>query len=141
MTDQTLSSAERHQLDVVGDALIPASGVMPSVSQSDPDGRWLERALQARPELTEPIRMLLAAHPGLDSVDKVADAEAQDPVGVAALVTITAGRYYMIPHVRELLGYPGQGGRDPTLPSYRWERAADMLERVVERGPIYRAAP
>jgi hypothetical protein len=141
MTAGTVSAAERRLLDLAGDALIPASVTMPSVSDSDPDGWWLERALEARPDLVEPVRALLSARPGLDSLEAIAVAEAKNPNGVAALVTITAGRYYMSPRVRELLGYPGQGGRDPALPTYGWERAAAQLRRVVERGPIYRLAP
>ncbi len=141
MSTDALSTAERDLLDVAGDVLIPAIGAMPSVSDSDPDGRWLERAMGARPDLMEALKRLLGSHPDLRSLDAVTTAEAQDPEGVAALVTITAGRYYMNPRVRTLLGYPGQDGRDPTLPTYGWDRAADMIERVVERGPVYRVAP
>lgn len=136
-----LSPSEREQLDRLGDILIPAGDSMPSVSESDPDGRWLERACRARPDMARAVQELLAAHSDLDSLRAIAGVEAEDAAGVAGLLMITAGRYYMNPAIRELIGYPGQGGRDPSLPVYGWDRAADMLERVVQRGRVYREAP
>ena len=135
-----LTAAEQDLLDRAGDVLIPAADPMPSVSQSDPDRHWLDRACRARPDLVAPVRALLGRFPRLDSLEAIARAQEQDETGVAALLSITAGRYYMNQAVRRLLGYPGQAGRDPGLPVYGWERAADLVERVADRGPIYREA-
>lgn len=136
-----LSPSERDQVDRLGNILIPSSDPMPSVSESDPDGRWLDRACRARPDMARAVQDLLAAHPDLDSLEAIVRVEGEDAQGVAGLLTITAGRYYMNPAIRDLIGYPGQGGRDTSLPVYGWERAADMLERVVERVRLYREAP
>jgi hypothetical protein len=136
-----LSPSNRAQLDRLGDILIPARDPMPSVSESDPDGRWLDRAWQARPDMARAVQDLLAAHPDLGSLEAIAGIEAEDAVGVAGLLMITAGRYYMNPAIRDLIGYPGQGGRDSSLPVYGWDRAADMLERVVQRGRVDRELP
>jgi hypothetical protein len=140
MNDYGLSAAEQAMLDRIGDVLIPAADGMPSLSASDPDRRWLKQACDARPDLVGFLSALLKRHPGLDSLEAVVRAEADDPGGVAALLSISAGRYYMNPAVRRLLGYPGQVGRGPGTPVYGWERAMDLLERVVDRGPIYREA-
>ena len=110
------------------------------MSESDLNGHWLDRACRARPDLVPALRALLASHPDLRSLEEIARLEKEGEPGIAALVTLNAGRYYMNPKIRELIGYPGQGGRDPSLPEYGWDRAADLLERVVGRGPIYREA-
>jgi len=138
MNDCGLSAGEQAMLDRIGDVLIPPADGMPSLSASDPDRRWLKQACDARPDLVDSVSALLKRHPGLDSLEAVARAEADDPDGVAALLSLSAGRYYMNPAVRRLLGYPGQVGRGPETPVYGWERAMDLLERVVDRGPIYR---
>lgn len=140
MNEVGLTAAEQELLDRVGDVLIPPVAPMPSVSQSDPDRRWLERACRARPDLVARVRALLRRFPQLDSLEAIAEAQEEDEMGVGALLAITAGRYYMNHAVRRLLGYPGQTGRGPGLPVYGWERAADLLERVAERGKIYREA-
>jgi hypothetical protein len=140
MTGAELAAAEQDLLDRAGDVLIPAAAPMPSVSQSDPDRRWLARACRARPDLVAPVRALLKRFPQLDSLEAIAQAQQQDEAGVAALLAITAGRYYMSQAVRGLLGYPGQTGRGPGLPVYGWERAADLVERVADRGRVYREA-
>ena len=140
MNDHGLPAAGRAMLDRIGDVLIPAADGMPSLSASDPDGQWLRRACAARPDLAESLSALLKRYPGLDSLEAVARAERADPGGVAALLSISAGRYYMNPAIRRLLGYPGQVGRGPGTSPYGWERATDLLERVVNRGPIYREA-
>ena len=45
----------------------------------------------------------------------------------------------MNPAVRERVGYPGQVGLDPDL---AWPPDwLDLLEPVIERGPIYRDPP
>lgn len=141
MTGAGLTAAEQELLDRSGDVLIPAAAPMPSVSQSDPDRRWLDRTCRARPDLVAPVRALLQRFPQLDSLEAIARAQEQDEAGVAALLSITAGRYYMNQAIRRLLGYPGQTGRGPDLPVYGWERAADLVERVADRGQIYREAP
>jgi hypothetical protein len=140
MNDHRLSAAERAMLDRIGDVLIPSADGMPSMSASDPDGRWLNQACDARPDLVDSLSALLKRYPGLDTLEAVARAEADDSGGVAALLSIAAGRYYMNPAVRRLLGYPGQVGRGPETPVYGWEGAMDLLERVVSRGPVYREA-
>jgi hypothetical protein len=135
-----LTQSEAELLDRAGDVLIPAADPMPSVSQSDRDRYWLDRACRARPDLVDAVRALLKRFPRLDSLEAIATAQQQDEAGVAALLSLTAGRYYMNHAVRRLLDYPGQTGRSPDLPVYGWERAAELVERVADRGQIYREA-
>ena len=66
---------------------------------------------------------------------------AEDPSAYDALVTAVVAGYYLHPEVKRLLGYPGQvpeAVRVDTYPDYVDE---GLLERVYERGPIYRPTP
>jgi hypothetical protein len=56
------------------------------------------------------------------------------------VLAVVAG-YYLRPEVQRLLGYPGQVAQEVSvaaLPDYVSE---GLLERVYERGPIYRPTP
>jgi choline dehydrogenase-like flavoprotein len=94
------------RLAALADALIPGEGGMPSASEADPSGKWLERALAARPDLAAPFERALAA------VD-VGALAADDPEALSALAHIVSGAYYMNVKVRKRIGYPGQKSNPP----------------------------
>ena len=94
------------RLAVLADALIPPAGGMPSASEADPTGKWLERALAARPDLAPAFERALAYH------DVAAIREA-DPEAFAAFSEIVSGAYYMNVKVRKRIGYPGQKSNPP----------------------------
>jgi choline dehydrogenase-like flavoprotein len=102
-----LTQEQRAAFRALADVLIPASDAMPAASETDPTGRWLDRALGARPELRPGLERALAAE---------ADArrlEAEDPDAFDALATLASGAYYMNVKVRKRIGYPGQKATPP----------------------------
>jgi hypothetical protein len=98
----------------------------------DADGYWLGRALDARSDAVERVRALLhelAAAPLLrEALAGWRSARRDDFEDVAAIV---AGTYYLVPAVRELIGYPGQERRPAPL-----ELAADELSDEVFEGAM-----
>lgn len=90
----------------LADALIPAQDGLPSASEADATGKWLARALAARPDLA-------AAFERARGASDVRRLEAEDPEAFSALTTIVAGAYYMNVKVRKRIGYPGQKASPP----------------------------
>lgn len=56
----------------------------------------------------------------------------------ASLSTILAGAYLMVPEVRAAVGYPGQGHHPAAPTQIGDELSGGILDRVIDRGPIYR---
>ncbi len=136
--DQSL----RSRLAAVADGLIPEADGMPAASSVDIGGRQLDQVLASRPDLASDLQRALDAAPDVgDAIAWIEKLRTEDASGYEALVTAVVGGYYMHPEVKRLLGYPGQTPEqvmiDP-LPDYADE---GLLERVYERGPIYRSTP
>lgn len=120
----------------LADWMIPASDGMPSASQAGVAGDWLDEVLTARPDLAEPLLALVERVGGADPATAIADLQANDPDGFGLLAEVVPNAYFMNPTVRELVGYPGQVGLEVDL---AWPPDwLDLLEPVIERGPIYR---
>jgi choline dehydrogenase-like flavoprotein len=94
------------RLAALADALIPAGGGMPSASEADGTGKWIDRALAARPDLAPSFERALEA----DGVDQL---QRDDPEAFAALAELVSGAYYMNVKVRKRIGYPGQKSNPP----------------------------
>jgi hypothetical protein len=94
------------RLSRLADELIPGRNGLPSASEADPAGKWLERALAARPDLVPAYERALGA-PNAKAL------EASDPEAFEALTTIAAGAYTMNVKVRRRIGYPGQKPSPP----------------------------
>lgn len=124
----------------VADLLIPRGGGMPAASEVGVAAEQLDLVLQARPDLTRHLLRGWAStidSPGRAALDalQVLDAAAYDAVRM-----VVAGGYYTHPEVRGLLGYTGQQPvmvRVDRVPEYVEE---GLLERVMERGPVFRDA-
>jgi choline dehydrogenase-like flavoprotein len=118
----------------LADELIPAAGDMPSASEADPTGKWLGRALAARPDLRAAFERAL---------DGELDARAlrdADPEAFTALTTLVSGAYYMNLKVRKRIGYPGQK-HDPPFPDEADYYLEGLLEVPAEQPPRSRPAP
>lgn len=130
----------RQWLSGLADVLIPAGAVMPAASAVDVSGQQLDRVLAARPDLAHLLQRGWSEAGDADgsaALDVVRDV---DPEAYEAICLIVAGGYYIHPDVRRLLGYTGQQPRTvrvDQVPEYIEE---GLLERVMERGPIYREA-
>jgi hypothetical protein len=134
-----LSGEDRAAYARLADVLIPAAEGMPSASEVDVHTRWVDQALRLRPDL-RPFLMaaIAAAMDGGAPREVVVQLAEQHPEVFAALGQLTAGAYYMDDRVREAMGYPGQEARQLIDDTGEY---LEMLERVVERGPIHRPTP
>jgi hypothetical protein len=132
----------RDRLAVVADGLIPETDGMPAPSSIDIAGRQLDLVLASRPDLEEGLRRALEeTGEAEDAIAWVESLRSRDPAGYDALVTAIVAGYYMHPEVKRLLGYPGQVPQEVSVDAYPAYVDEGLLERVYERGPIYRATP
>ena len=136
---ERLTAAQRGTLSALADVLVAEGRGMPAASTVGVAGELLDRTLDAAPALAEPLLALLDEAPADDPDVYLRDLAAERPDDFAVLSTTVVGAYYLSPEVRELIGYPGQ---EPSPLSVAVEpEYLDMLERVYERHPGYRAAP
>jgi hypothetical protein len=135
----TFDANERSVLAGLADVLIPAGEGFPAASQADVAGEGLDQVLQARPDLAEPLKQLLAAAQGRPATEFVAESRSQDPARFGLLAELIPAAYFLNPAVRSRLGYRGQGPRpiDPH-PDYL---DSGLLQAVIDRGPVYRPTP
>jgi hypothetical protein len=131
--------AQREQFARLADILIPRGENMPSASEADVQGQWLDAVLAARPDLAEGLNDLLDRASQQDPADFVANLLATDAAGFGVLAEIVPAAYFMNPQIQQAIGYTGQGPRaiDPR-PDYMEH---GLLESVIRRGPIYRPTP
>ena len=135
----SFDSDERALLAGLADVLIPAADGMPSASQGDVSGRWLDAVLAARPDFADSLSAVLAKARHCDPQDVIAKFRVHDPAAFDVLAEIVPAAYFMNPDVRQAIGYAGQGPQpiDPH-PDYRED---GLLESVIRRGPVYRPTP
>jgi hypothetical protein len=136
-TSEHLSDEDRRRYGELADVLIPDAEGMPSASRAEVHTRWVDRALAARPDLLVGLRQALDLSAGLPAEAAVEMLNSQHAPVFDALGTVTAGAYFLSPEIRQLIGYPGQVPQpiEDDVDTY-----ADLLERVLDRGPIYRTA-
>jgi|ERR1019366_2974087 hypothetical protein len=133
-----MSEVQRQVYVRLADELIPEGEGMLSASQAEVPTHWIDVAMAIRPDLRV---SLLEALNGAGPEDPALCIEwliRELPAAFEALETLTAGAYFLSPTVRTLAGYPGQETREfiDEVPLY-----LVLLERVVERGPIFRPTP
>lgn len=125
-------------LGQIADVLIPADDGMPSATDVGTHGGLIDQALNYRPDLAEAFGRALDLVANADPAAAVARLADHNPEEFFALSLLTTGAYYVSPTVRQLLNYH-QGQPRPAHDDV--ETYVDMLEAVVERGPIYRVVP
>ncbi len=141
-TGSGIDGVLRERLARLADDLIPPVDGMPAPSSIDLAGRQLDGVIASRPDLVTGIRRALEAADGAH--DPIAWLEAlrtEDPPGHDALVTAVVAGYYMHPDVMLRLGYPGQVAQPVSVAGFPDYLNEGLLERVYERGPIYRPTP
>ncbi|MCC7482966.1 MAG: hypothetical protein IT541_15720 [Hyphomicrobiales bacterium] len=138
---RNLDDTLRHVFVGVADVLIPAFEKMPQASAAGVGGETLDRILALRDDLKEPFLRGLRAAAGRPPETAARDLNVEDPKALAAIGLVASAAYYMSPEVRRLIGYPGQDRRpiDPDAPPDYLEN--NLLQPVIDRGPIYRPTP
>ncbi len=136
-----LTADQRATFRRIADVLIPSTATMPSASQVGVDGPVIDRLLDQRPDLKERFLRGLDACIGQDPDKAARSLNETDPTALAAIGLLASAAYYMDVEVRRLIGYPGQSARpfDPhATPEYV---VKGQLQRVIDRGPIFRPTP
>jgi choline dehydrogenase-like flavoprotein len=141
VTAPTLAEASRATLAALADVLIPNAHGMPAWSEADRTGKWLARALAARPDLVPALERVLAEAAGRDPGEEARRLHAEDPEGFKALATIASGSYYMNVKVRKRIRFPGQGKRPPFPDEADWDMRDGLLDPVLARPPKGKQAP
>ena len=132
-----LDEPTRALLQTVADLLAPAGDGMPSASEVDACGKWLDRILEADPALLEPLRELASC----TDWAAITAFHARSPALFESATFALLSAYYLHPRVRRLLGYPGQGP-SPILEGESDHYLRDgLIDAVVARGPFYVGTP
>jgi hypothetical protein len=137
-----LSPEQRATFAGIADFLIPNAEGMPSASEVGVQGPILDRVLSLRPDLSEAFFRGLAKSIGHSAVDATNALNSGDHEAFGAISLVASAAYYMVPRVRELIGYPGQENRpDPDPDATPPYVANGMLQHVIDPGPIYKPTP
>src|SRR3989304_6982823 len=115
-TELALPAEQHAPFAGLADVLIPAAGKMPSASEADREGKWLGKALDARPDLLPELERVPDAAAGRDPEQEVRRLHDEEPDAFKALATMASGSYYMNIKVRKRIGFPGHGDRPPVPP-------------------------
>jgi hypothetical protein len=129
-----LNDAQSATLRRLADVLIPSVGSMPAATAAPGFDEWLAVALRARADV---IGLLAATLDGCtgDPEDELRRLDAEDPAAFAVVASIVAGTYYMIPEIRDAIGYPGPHREPPDI-EQAVDDIMDIIDVVVERGPL-----
>ncbi|WP_158437749.1 gluconate 2-dehydrogenase subunit 3 family protein [Naasia lichenicola] len=131
-----LRADERASLAAVADLLIPHTDQMPSGSEADVQGEFIDRVLSVRPDLLDAVRTGLAQVEEPLPAD-FAELDARGLSGLRALAEAVTAAYFLNPDVAKLVGYRKRSA----IPIRFDEDLDDLVASVTGRGPIYRPTP
>jgi hypothetical protein len=132
-----IDPARRKVFRDVASHLIPAAHGMPAAGDVV-DDRRLAFVLRARPDVVDALRAALRPELRGDPASRLAALAVDEPAGVAALQLAVVAGYYTDASVRAAIGYPGQVAKPVTAFDYPAYVAEGLIDRVLERGPIWR---
>ena len=128
-----VSADARRILSSLADVLIPAAAPMPSASEAGVADKWLDRVLEARPELAGPLAELLEDASGSAPGEQVRALHGAHASQFQTLAKVVSAAYYMNPKVRKLIGYPGQT-QHPIFPDEaEYDLRDGLLDPVLRR--------
>lgn len=137
-----LTSEQRLIFAAIADFLIPNAEGMPSASEAGVHGPILDRVLSLRPDVSEAFYRGLLKSVGRSGADAASALNSDDPEAFGAISLAASAAYFMLPRIRELIGYPGQESRpDPDPDATPPYVTNGMLQQVIDRGPIYKPTP
>ena len=125
----------------IADVLIPEDADMPAASSADVGGPVLDRILSLRDDLKEPFFRGLHAVTGKEPAAAAKVLNTDDPKALATIGLVASAAYYISPKIRQLIGYPGQEKRSFDADATPEYVTNGMLQKVIDRGPIYRPTP
>lgn len=136
-----LTEYDRALFTDLADVLVPGDGTMPAARDIDIAHNLLDRALATRPDMYAPLRVILdavRARTGEDLSAVIDDLAVTRLDDFEVFGKLISGAYFLDPRVREAIGYPGQEARPLVDDTAEY---LDLLENVVDRGPVFRAIP
>jgi hypothetical protein len=134
----SITEPQRAVLLDVADVLIPETDAMPSLRAADPDGEWLERACRARADLVDELCQILDEIAGSNMSSLLVSMHRDQRPRFDVLATFAAGTYYLIPRIRELIGYPGQVRAPAPLDLAADELSDEIFEGAMNYSGSYR---
>lgn len=136
-----LSSEERQRLGLIADVLIPGGAGLPSASNAGVTTEPIDRVISADPQMSATLAAVVWRDGSPESV--VEELRAHDRSTYERLVFAVSGAYFMVPHVRRSLGYPGIAPRRSPAAADESDfyLEGEVLQPVIDRGSIYREAP
>jgi hypothetical protein len=140
-TAPKLNDEQRGTLAALGDQLVPEAEGMPSASGAEVHGVWIDRVLEVRPDLAEPLIKVLDSARGKDPMEEIRRWNSESPQDLATVGLAVTGAYYLNPRIRQAIQYPGQE-RNPPFPDEADYFLRDgLLDPVLARPAIYRPTP
>ncbi len=136
-----LTTKEREAFAALANVLIPSAHGMPAAPEVGIQDEALDHVLSLRPELANDLVRGIRA---LGEGNAAAIAETlsrDDPAALGAIGLVAAAAYYMNTDVRQRLGYRGQESRPATDDEEHDYLRDDLLQPVIDRGPIFRPTP
>lgn len=135
-----IDSTLRETFKGIADVLIPNAEGMPAASEVGVHEETLDMILGLRPDLRENFVRGLTSIQGKEPRDAANALNMSDGHALTAIGLVASAGYYMSPVVREKIGYPGQQSRPDPDPDATPPYVADgMLQKVIDRGPIFRS--
>ncbi|MEJ8568592.1 hypothetical protein [Elongatibacter sediminis] len=136
-----LNDVQRTRLAALADVLMPAGAGLPAASEVDVHLTWMDQALDAVPTMAPAI--LAALEVSGEPAEVVETLREESPDLFMALTFVLSGAYFMHPRVRQALGYEGLAvePNPPLEGEAEYYLEDDLLQPVLERGPIYRQVP
>ena len=109
-----LNPEQRVRLAKLADCLISGGAGMPSASEAEVHGPWIERTVAARPDLGPVVleAISLAGEPAA----ALETLKTEKRMTFEFFAFAVAGAYLINPRIRNLLGYPGPAPRRTPLP-------------------------
>lgn len=120
----------------MADELIPRAEGMPSASDANVPSEWIDRALEYRPDLHPGFLRALTYGKDMSPREAIQNLNAADSEAFDCLGVLTSGAYFLNPEIKKLIGYPGQV---PSPANDDLDAYSEILAKVLERGPVYRA--
>lgn len=141
MTLTMIDEEEFSRLLALGDELIPAYRHLPQLSDTPNIGPAINRAMEFRPDLLDDLRRGLGTTKDLSALDAARLLFREDSAALSAIGAILSGAYLMTPHVRTLIGYPGQTRVERSTNDPSEIPTDEMMSRVRARGTTCRLTP
>jgi len=131
-----LTDLQRARLAQVADLFIPRASGMPSASDADVQGEYIDRVFGVRPDLADAVAAGLAELPET-LPESFAELAALQLARLRSLADAVTAAYFLNPEVARRVGY-----RQRSVIPIRFDEDLDTLVASVRaRGPIYRPTP